>query len=225
MKSIINMLLFLAAVIFILVATGIISEDDILDLLGDVELGETEQIYDEGEFKKRFDIIVGEVEVNDTSITPVKRNITWDIANICKDASIKHITNVMVKYQVKTDSTNFYLDVKKKEFYISPNLGVTYERTNPTSEMLIEESNCVRKKDITPDDIDVTKRRADAALERAIQNSDKIKNAIAEFESIKNKLIADFEEAGFLEVMPPSENTEEEKNNIPNLEKDQPIAH
>lgn len=221
MKSILNMLLLVAAVIFVLVAMGVISQDDILDMLGDVELGETEQIYDEGEFKKRFDIIVGEVEVNDTSITPVKRNISWDIANICKEASIKHVTNVMVKYQVKTDSTNFYLDVKKKEFYISPDLGVTYDRSNPSSQMIIKGSNCVREKDITPDDIDVTRRRADAALEKAIQNSDKIKNAIAEFESIKSKLVADFEEAGFIEVLPPSN----EDKTIPDLEQEQPVAH
>jgi hypothetical protein len=205
MRLIVNLILIIGAVVFILVAMGFISTDELLDMFGEVQMGDTEQIYDEGEFQKRFDLIVGSVEVNDTSTTPFDRKIA-----LCKAANVKQITNVHIEYRVNTTPQTFYLDVKKKEFYISPDLGVTYSETNRNRTTVVEESNCVKKRDITVDDLETTKRRADAALKKAIENSEKIVAAKAEFEMVKSKLVAEFNEAGFIEVLPPTPNVEKQ---------------
>ena len=198
MKSIVNLVLIGGLVVFVLVAMGFITTDEILDMFGEVQMGDTEQIYDEGEFQKRFDLIVGSVEVNDTSTTPFDRQIM-----LCEPGYVKQITNVHIEYRVNTTPETFYLDVKKKEFYISPDLGVTYSETNRNRSTVVEESNCVKKRDITVDDLETTKRRADAALRKAIENSEKIIAAKAEFELVKTKLVTEFEEANFIEVLPP----------------------
>lgn len=212
MKSIVNLILIGGLVVFVLVAMGFITTDELLDMFGEVQMGDTEQIYDEGEFQKRFDLIVGSVEVNDTSITPFDRQIM-----LCEPGYVKQITNVHIEYRVNTTPQTFYLDVKKKEFYISPDLGVTYSETNRNRSTVVEESNCVKKRDISVDYLETTKRRADAALRKAIENSEKIIAAKAEFEMVKSKLVAEFEEANFIEVLPPEPK--------PTIEDTKPMAH
>lgn len=211
MKSIVNLVLLGGLIVFALVAMEFITVDEILDMFGEVEMGDTEQVYDEGEFQKRFDLIVGSVEVNDTSTTPFDRQIMF-----CEPGYVRQITNVHIEYRVNTTPETFYLDVKKKEFYISSDLGVTYSETNRNRSTVVDESNCVKKSDITVDDLEKTTRRADAALRKAIESSDKILAAKAEFELMKSKLVAEFEEANFIEMLPPEPE--------PTLEDAQPMA-
>ena len=210
MKSIINTLLLIAAIFIGLILTGVITEDQILDMLGEVEEGETTQIYDEGEFKKAFDLIVGKVEVNDTSRTKFDRKVA-----ICEPGYVVHTTFAEIQYQVLTDSSTYYVDAKKKEYYISPDLGITLTETSTRRDFFIEESNCIKKRNITPDNINSTKRKAEAAFNKAINNSPKIIQAHKEFQAIKTKLVQQFEEAGYIEVMPP-------KPSAPNLDHLQP---
>jgi hypothetical protein len=216
MKSIINMLLLIAAVIIVLILTGVISQDDLLDMLGGVEEGETTQSYEEGEFQKAFDMIVGRVEVNDTSTTEYKRDVMF-----CNPGYLTHITSDTIQYQVLTTPETYYFNGKKKEYYISPDLDVTYVEVGKNTKMDVKESNCVKKRNLTPDDINSSKRKAEAALKKAIENSAKIKNARTEFEGIKARLIQQFEDAGFTEVLPPSP---EEEITIPD-EVEKPVAH
>ncbi len=199
MKSIINTLLLIGAVYVVLVMTGVISEDELFDILGEVKEGETTQIFNEGEFKIAFDLIVGKVEVNDTSRTSYDRNVVW-----CEPGYIVHTTNAEIQYQVLTDSSTYYVDVNKKEYYISDDLGVTYVETSKKQDMFIEESNCVKKRNITPDNINSSKRKAEAAFIDAIKKSPKIIEAHKEFELVKARIIQQFEEAGFTKVLPPN---------------------
>lgn len=208
MKSIINTLLIVCAVVAVLVMMGVISEKDILDMLGKVEMGETTQSYKEGEFKKRFDLIVGSVEVDDTSKTEFKRNIP-----LCEPAYVSHITKVNVEYRVNTTPETFYFDGKKKEYYFAPELGVSYTETDRKSEMATTESFCVKKRDITVDDIDKTRRTAELQLKKAIEGSEKIKAAIAEFERVKGSMIKEFEAAGFVEAFPPENDSKKLMDN------------
>ena len=200
MKSIINMLLLIAAVFIVLVLTGVVSQDDLLDFFGEVTEGETTQNYNEGEFEKAFDMIVGRVEVTDTSRTEYKRDIIW-----CEPGYVTYATKVTIEYQVLTSPETYYFDGKLKEFYISPDLDVTYVEVDRQTKMDVEESNCIKKRNLTPDDINSSKRKAEAALKKAIDNSDKMKNARTEFEGIKARLIRQFEDAGFAEVLPPED--------------------
>ena len=210
------MLLLIAAIIIVLILTGVISQDDLLDMLGTVEEGETTQAYEEGEFQKAFDMIVGRVEVNDTSRTEYKRDVMF-----CNPGYVIHVTNARVEYQVLTTPETYYFDGKKKEYYISPDLDVTYVEVDRDSKMDVEESNCIKKRNLTPDDVNSSKRKAEAALKKAIDNSDKIKNARTEFEGIKARLVRQFEDAGFSEVMPPEPEKEIE---LP-TEVEKPVAH
>lgn len=213
MKSIINTILIIAAVFVGLVLTGVISEDELLDMLGEVKEGETTQIFNEGEFKKAFDLIVGKVQVNDTSRTKFDRNVV-----ICEPGYVVHTTDAEIQYQVLTNNQTYYVNSDKKEYYISPDLGVTYVETSKQQDMYIEESNCIKKRNITPDNINSTRRKAEAAFKKAIENSPKIIEAHKEFEVVKARIIKQFEEAGFVEVLPPD--AEE-----PNIESIQPSVN
>ncbi len=199
MQSIVNTILFIVAIFAVLVLMGVISQDELLDMLGEVQEGETEQVYNEGEFRKAFDLIIGDVEINDTSRTEFKRDIVF-----CEAGYVIHTTKATIQYQVQTTPETFYLDVNKKEYYIAPELGVTYIETGKQTQMDIEESNCVKKRNVTIDDINSTKRKAEAALKKAIENSDKMKSAYYRFEEVKDALILQFEEAGFIEALPPN---------------------
>lgn len=207
MRSIFNMLLLIAATVTVLVIAGVITEDDLLNLLGEVQEGETTQSYTEGEFEKAFDIIVGRVEVADTSRTEFKRNIA-----VCEPGYVVYTTNAVIEYQVRTSPETYYFDVKKKEYYISPDLGVTYVEVDRQTKMDVEESYCVKKRHINADMISSAQRKAEAALKKAIQNSDKMENAYNEFEAIKQNLIQRFDEAGFVETLPPT--TEDNSANL-----------
>lgn len=199
MQSIINTLLFIVAIFIVLVLTGIISQDELLDMLGEVQEGKTEQIYEEGKFRKAFDLIIGDVEIYDTSRTEFKRDIVF-----CKAGYVIHTTKATIQYQVQTTPETFYLDAKKKEYYIAPELGVTYMETGKQTDMSVEESNCVKRRNISIDEVNSTKRKAEAALKKAIENSDKMKSAYNRFEEVKAGLIKQFEEAGFMEALPPN---------------------
>jgi len=209
MKSIINTLLLIAAIFIGLILTGVITEDQLLDMFGEVEEGETVQSYEEGEFKKAFDFIVGKVEVNDTSRTEFDRKIV-----LCEPGYVVHTTFAEMQYQVLTDSSTLYVNADKKEYYISPDLGITLTETSTQRNFYIEESNCIKKRNITPDNINSTKRKAEAAFRKAINNSPKIIQAHKEFQVRKQQLVQQFEDAGYTEVIPPSP--------TPNIENIQP---
>lgn len=198
MKSIINTLLFLGGIVLILAWLGLIDTDQILDMLaGEVTVGETEQIFDESEFMKRFDMIVGEVEVNDTSRTAIERNSAF-----CQKGYVVTTTHAMIKYEVQTTEDLFYIDGEKKEYYISPDLGVNYIDAGKETATAIIESNCIKERHITPQMIENAKQLAAKNFNNAVESSDKIIEARAEFERIKQTLIDDFENAGFTSVPP-----------------------
>ncbi len=199
MKSIINLLIFIAIVIGIMLYTGIISQKELKDLLlGEVGMGETVQKYTEEEFRQVFDFIIGEVEVADTSRTAFKRSNP-----LCDKAWVVHTTNATVKYEVKTTKDLFEVDVDSMTFYISDALGLSYYEAQRSDDMTIEESLCVSKQDISHEDIQRAKDIAETNFFNAIHTSDKIVEAEAEFERIKYSLIAKLLKDGFKKTSPP----------------------
>jgi hypothetical protein len=202
MKTIINLIVGGAIIIILLIATGMLDKDQLLDIFaGEVFMGDTESRYTEADFINVFDIIMGEMDVSDTSRTTFNR--TRGIG--CNNAYVTTITHSTVKYQVQSSPELFYVDVEKKTYYVSPNLGVTYHEADRRTRTTVEESNCIKQKDIKPEDIERAKAIADRNFKKSIENSEKWKNAEARFAVIKTELLDKLSEAGFQEVPPSTE--------------------
>ena len=196
-----NILLVIALVVGAAIYLDYISVDDLKNVvLGEVTMGETEHTYTEADFKHVFDIIVGEVEVTDTSSTAFERRNP-----LCDKAYVIHTTDALLKYEVKTTDDLFFVDVDNMTYFISDKLGVTYYETDRRNQTAIKESNCIKANNIKPADINRTREIAEADFQNAIASSDKIIEANRSFDMIKRQLIRDFQELGFQEIIP--ENT------------------
>lgn len=188
-----------AMVIVFMMYTGMLDRDSLLNVFaGEVEMGETEHAYTEAEFVNVFDIIMGEMEVSDTSKTEFKRARGFG----CNAAYVVTETQSVVKYQVKSSPDMFFVDVENKTYYVSPNLGVSYHEADKRTRTFIEESNCIKEKNIKPEDIDRSKTLAERNFTKSIERSDKWKNAQARFVVIKEQLLDKLTDAGFTEVGP-----------------------
>jgi hypothetical protein len=158
-------------------------------------------VYREEDFINAFDVILGEMNVADTSKTEFKR--TRGVG--CNSAYVVTETQATVKYEVKSDPTLFYVDVEKKHYYVSPDLAVSYHEADRRSRTFIEESNCIKEKNIKPEDIERAKGIADRNFKKSIESSEKWKDAQARFGVIKTEVLDKLSEAGFKEVPPQSE--------------------
>jgi len=149
MKALTNIILIVALLLGGMIYLGYISVDQLKDLvLGEVTMGETKHKYTEADFKQVFDLIVGEVEVTDTSSTAFERNNP-----LCDKAYVLHTADALLKYEVKTTDDLFFVDVDNMTYFISDKLGVTYYETNRNNQMAIKESNCIKARDIKSTDI------------------------------------------------------------------------
>jgi len=100
MKALTNLVLIVALLVGGAIYMGYISVDDLKDIvLGEVTMGETKHKYTEADFKQVFDLIVGEVEVTDTSSTAFERSNP-----LCDKAYVMHTADAVLKYEVKTTS-------------------------------------------------------------------------------------------------------------------------
>lgn len=190
-----------AMVIVFMMYTGMLDRDTLLNVFaGEVEMGETEHTYTEEEFVNVFDIIMGEMEVADTSKTEFKRS-----RGFCDPAYVITETQSIVKYQVKSSPELFFVDVENKTYYVSPNLGVSYHEADKRTRTLIEESNCIKEKNIKPEDIERSKSIAERNFTKSIERSEKWKNAQARFIVIKEQLLDKLTDAGFTEIEPTTE--------------------
>jgi len=198
MKALTNLVLIVALLVGGAIYMGYISVDDLKDIvLGEVTMGETKHKYTEADFKQVFDLIVGEVEVTDTSSTAFERSNP-----LCDKAYVMHTADAVLKYEVKTTDDLFFVDVDNMTYFISDKLGVTYYETNRNNQMAIKESNCIKARDIKSTDIDRSREIAEADFRDAVAASDKIIDANRRFDMIKNRLITDFEGLGFRETIP-----------------------
>ncbi len=200
MKALINLVLGLAFIVTFMVFTGVIDKQELLNVIaGEVEMGETESRYTEEEFTEVFDVILGEMEVTDTSETSFKRKRGLFA---CGEAFVINETQATIKYEVQSDSTLFYVDVDKMEYYVSPDLAVSYHEADRITNTYIKESNCIKEKDIRLEDVEKSKRIADRNFKKQIEKSEKLKEAKARFLVIKEQVLDKLTEAGFTEVPP-----------------------
>lgn len=198
MRSLMTLIVGGAMVIVFMMYTGMLDRDGLLNVFaGEVEMGETEHSYTEAEFVNVFDIIMGEMEVSDTSKTEFKRS-----RGMCDPAYVVTETQSIVKYQVKSSPELFFVDVEKKTYYVSSNLGVSYHEADKRTRTFIEESNCIKEKNIKPEDIERSKNLAERNFTKSIERSEKWKNAQARFVVIKEQLLDKLTDAGFAEVEP-----------------------
>ena len=91
------------------------------------------------------------------------------------------------------------------EYYVSPDLAVTYHEAEKSTKMDIEESSCIKKKNIKIDDIERSKQIANRNFKKAVEKSDKLIEAKARFEVIRENLLDKLVDAGFKEVPPREE--------------------
>jgi hypothetical protein len=202
MRSLMTLIFGGAIVVIFLMFTGMLDKDGLLNILaGEVEMGETEHTYTEEEFVNVFDIIMGEMEVADTSKTEFKRSRGFG----CNAAYVVTETQSIVKYQVKSSPDLFFVDVENKTYYVSPNLGVSYHEADKRTRTFVEESNCIKEKNIRPEDIERSKNLAERNFTKSIDRSEKWKNAQARFVVIKEQLLDKLTDAGFAEVEPIAE--------------------
>lgn len=198
LTSLTNLIMFAGAIVVFLVVTGHVTKEELMDLFaGSVQIGETVQKFDEGEFMAKFDVIVGEVEVNDTSSTEFKRSSAW-----CEKAYVITTTHATIKYEVESDSNFFQIDHEAKTYFISPTLGVGFHEADKESNTEIQESNCVKERHIGQEGVKEAQRLATENFKNAILSSDKILQAQIEFKMIKDELIKSLQEAGFKEQKP-----------------------
>ena len=201
MKALTNLILIIVLIVGGAIYLGYLSVDDLKNVvLGEVTMGETKHKYTEADFKQVFDLIVGEVEVTDTSSTAFERSNP-----LCDKAYVIHTADAILKYEVKTTDDLFLVDVDNMTYFISDKLGVTYYETNRNNQMAIKESNCIKAGDIKPTDVDRTRQIAEADFRDAVASSDKIVDANRRFEMVKRELISSFEKLGFRQIVP--ENT------------------
>ncbi|NJN77326.1 MAG: hypothetical protein HC803_02535, partial [Saprospiraceae bacterium] len=114
MRSIVSLIIFGAVIIIGLMATGMLDKDQLLDILaGEVEMGETTNKYKEEDFINVFDVILGEMNVSDTSKTEFKRTRSM---GTCDEAYVVTESQAIVKYEVKSSPDLFYVDVENKTF-------------------------------------------------------------------------------------------------------------
>lgn len=200
MKGLFNIIAIGAFAIFALMLAGVVDEEKLTEIfMGEVEMGETEQKYKEEDFIHVFDVILGEMEVHDTSRTEFKRQRNFFN---CESAYVVNETHATIKYEVRTSPDIFFVDVEKMEYYVSPNLGVTYHEAEKSTKMNIEESSCIKEKNIKNRDIERSKQIAERNFKKAVQKSDKLIEAKARFEVIKENLLDKLVDAGFKEVLP-----------------------
>jgi len=201
MKALTNLILIVVLLLGGAIYLGYLSVDDLKNIvLGEVTMGETKHKYTEADFKQVFDLIVGEVEVTDTSSTAFERSNP-----LCDKAYVVHTADAVLKYEVKTTDDLFLVDVDNMTYFISDKLGVTYYETNRNNQMAIKESNCIKAGDIKPGDVDRTRQIAEADFRDAVASSDKIVDANRRFEMVKRELISSFEKLNFRQIVP--ENT------------------
>lgn len=193
MKALANLVMLIALFVMGMMYMGYLSPDDLKNIvLGEVKMGDTEHIYTEEDFRQVFDLIVGEVEVNDTSRTAFERPSPF-----CDKAFVIHTTNAFIKYEVKTTDDLFYVDVDSMTYYISDRLGVTYHEADRKNATIIKESNCVKAADISKNDLKRTEKIARTNFKNAVEASDKIIEANRHFIVVKNNLIEQFQQLGF----------------------------
>jgi len=198
MKTLTNFILLIALLVGGMIYMGYISVDELRNMvLGEVTMGDTKHKYNESDFKEVFDLIMGEVEVADTSSTAFERDNP-----LCDKAFVVHITDAILKYEVKTTAELFYVDVENMTYYISDKLGVTYHEASRSNQMNIEESNCIKINDISSEDIKRTREIAETDFRNAVASSNKIIAANYRFLMVKNELIRSLENLNFREVAP-----------------------
>lgn len=202
MKSLINLIGITAIIIIALMYTGMLNKDQLLDLVaGEIEMGETKNNYKEEDFINVFDVILGEMNVADTSKTEFKR--TRGLG--CNSAYVVTENEATIKYEVKSSPDLFYVDVENKSYYVSPDLGVSYHEADKRTKTYIEESNCIKEKNIQPQDIERSKGIADRNFKKSIERSEKWKDAQARFIVVKEQLLDKLVDAGFKETPPTEE--------------------
>ena len=198
MKSLFNTVLLIGGLLMVLIWGGFLDGDELLDrIAGEPTIGETEQTFKESDFRQQFQAIVGNVEVNDTSKTAIERNIAF-----CDNAYIITTTEAVIKYAVDAPPSLFNLDMEKKEYYISSELQVEVNVTDKESDTGIQESNCTKARHIKPEMISKAQDLAAQNFQKAIDNSDKVLQAQAEFDRLRRQFIQQFIEAGFQEKVP-----------------------
>lgn len=191
-----NVLIIAIIAVAALVMMGLIDVSELKDkFLGDVTIGETTQVFDESKFLDRFNVIVGEVEVHDSSATEFERHVPF-----CDKAYVKFVTDATIKYEVKTTDQTFVIDVEKQQYFISESLGVQQLETNRQTDLSIDESICIKEQDITLDQIEAARKRADQDFKTAVSRSPKLIDATIRFEMIKSQLITQLDSIGFVRL-------------------------
>lgn len=202
MKAIINLIIGVAIVIVLMIFTGMLNKDQLLDLFaGEIEMGETETSYKEEDFINVFDVILGEMKVADTSRTEFKRTRGFG----CNSAYVVTETQATVKYEVKSSPDLFYVDVENKTYYVSDDLGVSYHEADRRQRTYVEESNCIKEKNLRPEDIERSKNIAERNFIKSIETSEKWQDAKARFVVVKTQLLDKLVDAGFNEKPPTEE--------------------
>lgn len=204
MKSLVNLIIFGVIMVVGLMYTGMLNTDQLLDLLaGEIEMGETKNTYTEEDFINVFDVILGEMNVADTSKTEFKR--TRGLG--CNSAYVVTETQAVIKYEVKSSPNLFYVDVENKSYYVDPNLGVSYHEADRSTKTRVDESNCIKEKNISQQDIERSKKIANRNFKKSVESSEKWKDAQARFIIVKEQLLDKLVDAGFEEI-PPEEGDE-----------------
>lgn len=202
MKGLINLIIGGALIIIALIFTGMLDKDQLMDLLaGEIEMGETTTNYKEEDFINVFDVILGEMDVADTSRTEFNRSRGLG----CNSAYVVTETQATVKYEVKSSPDLFYVDVENKTYYVSEDLGVSYHEADRRQRTFVEESNCIKEKNIKPENIERSRGIAERNFKKSIEKSEKWKQAKARFLVVKSELLDKLVDAGFKEVEPTEE--------------------
>ena len=202
MKAIINLIIGVAIVIVLMIFTGMLNKDQLLDLFaGEIEMGETETSYKEEDFINVFDVILGEMKVADTSRTEFKRTRGFG----CNSAYVVTETQATVKYEVKSSPDLFYVDVENKTYYVSDDLGVSYHEADRRQWTYVEDSNCIKEKNLRPEDIERSRNIAERNFIKSIETSEKWQDAKARFVVVKTQLLDKLVDAGFNEKPPTEE--------------------
>lgn len=197
MRTIINLIIGGAIIVVLMMFTGMINKDQLLDLFaGEIEMGETKTSYKEEDFINVFDVILGEMNVADTSRTEFKRSRGFG----CESAYVVTETQATVKYEVKSSPDMFYVDVENKTYYVSDDLGVSYHEADRRQRTFVEESNCIKEKNLKPQDIERSKNIAERNFTKSIETSEKWQDAKGRFVIVKTNLLDKLVDAGFAET-------------------------